>query len=77
MNNPYADRGWSFAVAVALAMPTIANAQPVAAAAVATAATGLVNNADVLAAERLFSAWADAQIAYRGLPGIVVGVVQD
>ena len=29
---------------------------------------------DVLGAERLFSAWMDGQIAYRGLPGIVVGV---
>jgi len=32
---------------------------------------------DVLGAERLFSAWMDGQIAYRGLPGIVVGVVSD
>src|SRR5437867_3867628 len=28
-------------------------------------------------AERLFSAWMEGQIAYRGLPGIVVGVVSD
>jgi D-alanyl-D-alanine carboxypeptidase len=32
---------------------------------------------DVLGAERLFSAWLDAQIAYRQLPGVVVGVVHD
>lgn len=32
---------------------------------------------DVLGAERLFSAWLESQIAYRGLPGIVVGVVAD
>jgi D-alanyl-D-alanine carboxypeptidase len=32
---------------------------------------------DVLGAERLFSAWMEGQIAYRGLPGIVVGVVSD
>ncbi|MDB4874462.1 MAG: putative beta-lactamase class penicillin binding protein [Gemmatimonadetes bacterium] len=32
---------------------------------------------DVLGAERLFSAWIDGQIAYRGLPGIAVGVVSD
>ncbi len=32
---------------------------------------------EVLAAERLFSAWLDAQIAYRQLPGVVVGVVHD
>ena len=34
-------------------------------------------NPDVLGAERLFSAWVEGQIAYRGLPGIVVGVVAD
>ena len=34
-------------------------------------------NPDVLGAERLFSAWMEGQIAYRGLPGIVVGVVAD
>src|SRR3954471_6995338 len=32
---------------------------------------------DVLGAERLFSAWLQGQIAYRGLPGIAVGVVSD
>ncbi len=32
---------------------------------------------DVLGAQRLFSAWLEAQIAYRSLPGIVVGVVAD
>ena len=32
---------------------------------------------EVLGAQRLFSAWLEAQIAYRGLPGIVVGVVAD
>ncbi len=31
----------------------------------------------VLGAERLFSAWLEGQIAYRGLPGIAVGVVSD
>lgn len=35
------------------------------------------NNADVQGAQRLFSAWMDGQIAYRGLPGVVVGVVAD
>lgn len=34
-------------------------------------------NPDVLGAERLFSAWIEGQIAYRGLPGLVVGVVAD
>ncbi|HEX4933892.1 MAG TPA: serine hydrolase domain-containing protein [Gemmatimonadaceae bacterium] len=32
---------------------------------------------DVLGAERLFSAWLEAQMAYKGLPGIAVGVVSD
>ena len=32
---------------------------------------------DVQGAERLFSAWMEGQIAYRGLPGVVVGVVSD
>jgi len=32
---------------------------------------------EVLGAQRLFSAWLEGQIAYRGLPGIVVGVVAD
>ncbi len=38
---------------------------------------GPATNPDVLGAERLFSAWIEGQIAYRGLPGIVVGVVAD
>ena len=32
---------------------------------------------DVQGAIRLFSPWLDGQIAYRGLPGVVVGVVSD
>ncbi len=40
-------------------------------------ASGLADDPDVLGAERLFSAWMDGQIAYRGLPGVVVGVVND
>ncbi len=32
---------------------------------------------EVLGQQRLFSAWLEGQIAYRGLPGIVVGVVSD
>ncbi len=43
----------------------------------APAARDLANDPDVLGAQRLFSAWMDAQVAYRGLPGIVVGVVAD
>ena len=37
----------------------------------------IANDPDVLGAERLFSAWIEGQIAYRGLPGIAVGVVSD
>ena len=40
-------------------------------------AINIASDADVLGAERLFSAWLEGQIAYRGLPGIVVGVVSD
>ncbi|MFN8573932.1 MAG: serine hydrolase domain-containing protein [Gemmatimonadaceae bacterium] len=43
----------------------------------AQSSSAVANDPDVLAAERLFSAWLDAQIAYRGLPGIAVGVVSD
>lgn len=37
----------------------------------------IATDLDVLGAERLFSAWMEGQIAYRGLPGIAVGVVYD
>src|SRR6476469_9404727 len=37
----------------------------------------VANDPDVMAAERLFSAWLEGQIAYRGLPGVAVGVVSD
>src|SRR5437588_4222022 len=37
----------------------------------------VADNPDVLGAERLFSAWLDGQLEYRGLPGVVVGVVND
>ena len=40
-------------------------------------APAAASDPDVLGAQRLFSAWLESQIAYRGLPGIVVGVVQD
>jgi CubicO group peptidase (beta-lactamase class C family) len=40
-------------------------------------ASRIANDPDVLGAERLFSAWIEGQIAYRGLPGIAVGVVSD
>ena len=41
------------------------------------APVGVGGDADVLGAERLISAWIEGQIAYRGLPGIAVGVVSD
>lgn len=41
------------------------------------AQSNIATDADVLGAERLFSAWMEGQIAYRGLPGIAVGVVHD
>jgi D-alanyl-D-alanine carboxypeptidase len=37
----------------------------------------IADDPDVLGEERLFSAWVEAQIAYRGLPGVAVGVVSD
>jgi D-alanyl-D-alanine carboxypeptidase len=40
-------------------------------------AANVGSDADVLGAERLFSAWIEGQIAYRGLPGVAVGVVSD
>jgi D-alanyl-D-alanine carboxypeptidase len=40
-------------------------------------AANVAGDADVQGAERLFSAWIDGQIAYRGLPGVAVGVVSD
>jgi D-alanyl-D-alanine carboxypeptidase len=37
----------------------------------------VASDPDVLGAERLFSAWIEGQIAYRGLPGVAVGVVSN
>jgi CubicO group peptidase (beta-lactamase class C family) len=41
------------------------------------AVSSVAGDPDVLGAERLFSAWIEGQIAYRGLPGVAVGVVSD
>jgi CubicO group peptidase (beta-lactamase class C family) len=57
-------------IVLALLLATPAFAQPAPTVTVA-------ENPDVQAAERLFSAWLEGQIAYRGLPGVAVGVVQD
>lgn len=43
----------------------------------APAASSLTDDPDVQGAQRLFTAWMDAQLLYRGLPGVVVGVVVD
>lgn len=40
-------------------------------------AANVAGDAEVQGAERLFSAWIEGQIAYRGLPGVAVGVVSD
>ncbi|MDP9089746.1 MAG: beta-lactamase family protein [Pseudomonadota bacterium] len=40
-------------------------------------AASVAGDPDVLGAERLFSAWIEEQIAYRGLPGVAVGVVSN
>jgi D-alanyl-D-alanine carboxypeptidase len=41
------------------------------------AAAAVAANPEVLGQERLFSAWLEGQIAYRGIPGVAVGVVSD
>src|SRR5258708_6399676 len=63
----------------AVAMALVFAAPPLRAETVApnAAPASVANAPDVLAAERLFSAWLEGQIAYRGLPGVAVGVVSD
>ena len=58
----------AIALALLLATPAFAQSPP---------PTTIAENPDVQAAERLFSAWMNGQIAYRGLPGVAVGVVHD
>jgi D-alanyl-D-alanine carboxypeptidase len=60
----------AIALALLLAAPVSAQTAPAPAADIAA-------NPDVAAATRLFSAWLEGQMAYRGLPGVAVGVVQD
>jgi CubicO group peptidase (beta-lactamase class C family) len=68
--NPGSVRGMGLVVIVgALALPLAAQN--------VTPGTSAANDPEVLGAERLFSAWMEGQIAYRGLPGIAVGVVRD
>src|SRR6266550_612126 len=70
-----------FTTAVAVATLVVAPVTPRLLTAQSTAAqpsrSNIANDPDVLGAERLFSAWLEGQIAYRGLPGIAVGVVSD
>jgi D-alanyl-D-alanine carboxypeptidase len=61
-------------MAVSSATP---RAQPAQSASAQSTRSQIANDPDVLGAERLFSAWMEGQIAYRGLPGIAVGVVAD
>ena len=61
----------AFALSVAATSTLLAQAAPKA------VAVNIASDPDVLGAERLFSAWMEGQIAYRGLPGIAVGVVSD
>ncbi len=57
-------------VVIALPLPAQTPASPPSAATIAA-------DPEVLGSERLFSAWVEGQIAYRGLPGIAVGVVSN
>ena len=45
--------------------------------AVTTLHAGVADNPDVVGQERLFESWIRAQLAYRALPGVAVGVVSD
>ena len=69
--------GRPIAALLIIVMPGAALAQQASATVPTTVAASLAENPDVEAAERLFSAWAESQIAYRGLPGMAVGVVYD
>lgn len=70
-----ARRHWHSAVlAVMLISPVHVSAQTHPA---PTAAADIAANPEVTAAERLFSAWLESQIAYLGIPGVSVGVVYD
>lgn len=62
-------------LALALGMPTAPlHAQ---APATAKAPAKLADDPEFQAATRLFSAWLESQMAYRGTPGVMVGVIHD
>jgi CubicO group peptidase (beta-lactamase class C family) len=65
-------RAIAAALIAAIAAPAAAQAPPPAPPAAVTAQAPAV-----AAGIRLFSAWMEAQLAYRGLPGVAVGVVHD
>ncbi len=65
------------ALATLLVAPVVPRALTAQSPVVQSGGSRVANDPDVLGAERLFSAWLEGQIAYRGLPGIAVGVVSD
>lgn len=65
------------ATVVILGITMLPSIQPPLTAQAVVARPSAANNPDVMGAERLFTAWIEGQIAWRGLPGIVVGVVAD
>jgi CubicO group peptidase (beta-lactamase class C family) len=68
----YRHRRWL--VALALALLTLPAMRPLAQGA---AAKDPATDADVLGAQRLFTAWAEGQLRSRNYPGMAVGVVSD
>ncbi len=70
-------RAYATAAIVALAASMAATSTLLAQVAPKANTTNVASDPDVLGAERLFSAWMEGQMAYRGLPGIAVGVVSD
>jgi CubicO group peptidase (beta-lactamase class C family) len=61
-------------IVLAVAVLTLVTARPIAQ---GTNGKDPATDADVLGAQRLFTAWAEGQLRSRGLPGIAVGVVSD
>ena len=70
-------RGRRNSLVVACSLVATSMAPRALAAQAITAPASVASHPEVLGAERLFSAWMEGQIAYRGLPGIAVGVVKD
>src|SRR5436190_23758447 len=70
-------RAYATAAIVAFAASVAATSTLLAQEAPRANTISVASDPDVLGAQRLFSAWIEGQIAYRGLPGIAVGVVSD